>query len=121
MSFIAAAPPLLTSTIYVMPASGGEWIPITTGRQYDDKPRWSPDGRSLYYLSYRDGFWNLWMQRFDPDRGRAVGPAVQVTDFTSTDRMILHRSQLQTAITDSEFVVPLTESSGAVWALDLEP
>ena len=121
VSFIAAAPPLLTSTIYVMPASGGEWIPITTGRQYDDKPRWSPDGRSLYYLSYRDGFWNLWMQRFDPDRGRAVGPAVQVTDFTSTDRMILHRSQLQTAITDSEFVVPLTESSGAVWALDLEP
>jgi Tol biopolymer transport system component/DNA-binding winged helix-turn-helix (wHTH) protein len=83
--------------------------------------RWAPDGRSLYYLSYRDGFWNLWMQRFDPDRGRAVGPAVQVTDFTSTDRMILHRSQLQTAITDSEFVVPLTESSGAVWALDLEP
>lgn len=121
VSFIAAAPPLATSTIYAMPASGGTWIPITNGRQYDDKPRWAPDGRSVYYLSLRDGFWNLWRQAFDSDRGQPVGPPVQVTHFTSSDRMIVHRSQLQTAITDNEFVVPLTEASGAIWMLDLRP
>ena len=34
---------------------GGPWIPITDGASYDDKPRWSPDGRAIYYLSARDG------------------------------------------------------------------
>jgi len=107
--------------VVLLDAEKGTARPLEAPLEPSNVFAWSPDGSSLYYLSYRDGFWNLWMQRFDPDRGRAVGPAVQVTDFTSTDRMILHRSQLQTAITDSEFVVPLTESSGAVWALDLEP
>ena len=36
------------STLYVMPAGGGPWVPISDGNFWDDKPRWSPDGRVLY-------------------------------------------------------------------------
>jgi Tol biopolymer transport system component len=44
------------STIYVMSASGGPWIQITEGKHRDDKPRWSPDGEVIYFLSERAGF-----------------------------------------------------------------
>ena len=48
------------STIDVMPATGGKWVAVTDGTSYDDKPRWSPDGKVLYFLSARDGALNLW-------------------------------------------------------------
>ena len=32
------------------------WIAISDGETWDDKPRWSPDGNLLYFISERDGF-----------------------------------------------------------------
>ena len=61
----------LTSTIYAIPAAGGPWIRITDGKQWDDKPRWSPDGKTIYFLSDRRGFFNVWGVHFDPLKGRA--------------------------------------------------
>ena len=37
-----------TSTVYVIPTAGGAWQAMTDGAWFDDKPRWSPDGRILY-------------------------------------------------------------------------
>jgi len=48
------------STIYVLAAAGGPWIRITDGKHWDDKPRWSPDGKVIYFLSERSGFFNVW-------------------------------------------------------------
>jgi serine/threonine protein kinase len=43
-----------------VPASGpvtrNSWIPVTGEDEWSDKPRWSPDGTMLYFLSQRDGF-----------------------------------------------------------------
>ncbi|HEV8130450.1 MAG TPA: protein kinase, partial [Acidobacteriota bacterium] len=36
------------STIYVVPAPGGKWTRITEGKYWDDKGRWSPDGKTIY-------------------------------------------------------------------------
>ena len=45
------------SAVFVVPASGGgKWIRITDGRHWDDKPRWSPDGKTIYFLSRRGRF-----------------------------------------------------------------
>ena len=44
-----------TSTVYVIPTSGGAWRAITDGAWFDDKPRWGPDGRVLYFVSNRSG------------------------------------------------------------------
>src|SRR5205814_1594754 len=41
------------STIYVVPVSGGPWVRITEGQYWDDKPRWSPDGKAIYFVSNR--------------------------------------------------------------------
>jgi Tol biopolymer transport system component len=76
VSFIAAkAVEAGISTIYVIPAAGGEWRQITEGKYFDDKPRWEPSGRKLYFISNRTGFFNVWGIGFDPaGDGRGAFP-----------------------------------------------
>jgi Tol biopolymer transport system component/DNA-binding winged helix-turn-helix (wHTH) protein len=120
VSFIAAAD-LTRSTVFVSPAGGGAWIPITPDddRYFEDKPRWSPDGRTLYFLSNRNGFWNLWGRRFDPERGWASGAPFQVSRFDSSLQMVRENvADVQIAITSRRLILPVTQTSGAVWVLE---
>ena len=57
------------SRIMIVPAEGGEPRPITDGEAYDDKPHWARDGRTLYFLSDRQGFFNVWGRHIDPETG----------------------------------------------------
>ncbi|KAB8145066.1 S9 family peptidase [Chloroflexia bacterium SDU3-3] len=41
--------------IWAVPTSGGEPRPYTSGTRSDSSPTWSPDGRTLAFLSDRDG------------------------------------------------------------------
>ena len=43
------------TSIWIVPAQGGEPIQFTHGPKRDTAPRWSPDGRWLAFLSDRDG------------------------------------------------------------------
>src|SRR5260221_13362843 len=56
MSFVAVDVKGSTpARVYVAPVDGGPWIPISDGPSFDDKPRWAPDGRAVYFLSDRNG------------------------------------------------------------------
>ncbi len=53
----------LQSNLYIVktPSPPGlvpenQWIPVTTGENWDDKPHWSADGKTLYFISQRDGY-----------------------------------------------------------------
>ncbi len=61
------------SRIWLVKTSGGTALRLTAGPGRDDTPRWSPDGRSLAFLSDRDGSRQIWL--IDPDGGEAVKPA----------------------------------------------
>lgn len=120
VSFIAASD-MTRSTVFVTPAGGGPWVPLTAtdDRYFEDKPRWAPDGRTVYFLSNRSGFWNLWGQRFDAAAGRVVGRPFQVSRFDSSDRMVRRDvSNLQVGITRDRLILPVTHTSGAVWVLE---
>ncbi len=43
------------SRIWMVPAAGGDPLPMTAGDVGSWQPRWSPDGRYLAFLSARDG------------------------------------------------------------------
>ncbi len=102
-----------------MPASGGAQVAITDGRFFDDRPRWAPDGRTIYFLSNRTGFFNLWGRRFDPDAGMALGEPFEVTRFVGPAQTIPPRMiQLGVAITAHELVLPISDVSSNIWVLE---
>ena len=107
------------STVYVVSASGGEWIKLTEGRYWDDKPRWSPDGKAIYFVSNRTGFFNVWKVRFDPASGKPLDQPTRVTDFESTTQMIIPNIiQLEMALTSDRIILPMMETSGSIWVLE---
>jgi Tol biopolymer transport system component/DNA-binding winged helix-turn-helix (wHTH) protein len=120
ISFIAApAIEAGISTIYVVPASGGEWTRITEARYFDDKPRWSPDGRRLYFVSNRTGFFNVWGIGFDPATGQPRGEPFRVTNFESPARMILPDvATMEMALAADRIVLPIMEVTGGIWILE---
>src|SRR5207248_5247601 len=56
----------------------GKWIPITEAARLSDRPKWSGDGKAIFFVSTRDGFSCIWAQRFDPLGGRVVGSTFPV-------------------------------------------
>jgi len=48
-------PARLESKLYVTLTSGGRWIPVTEGTHWDDKTRWSSNGKMIYFVSKRSG------------------------------------------------------------------
>ncbi len=109
-----------SSVIRVMPASGGAWTQITEEKYWADKPRWSPDGKTIYFISNRvSGFLNVWGIRFDPIQGKPVGEQFQVTKFEGPGQMVLPLiNQAEIAVTENRLVLPIMEVSGSIWTLD---
>ncbi len=50
----------LMGDIYSIPITGGRATTLTTGIQYDVHPRFSPDGKSLVFISDKSGSDNIW-------------------------------------------------------------
>src|SRR5438105_6231215 len=51
--------------LYTLPIAGGKATRITGGMAWDCMPRWSPDGRTIAFISDRDGGDNLWLVNAD--------------------------------------------------------
>ncbi|MBK9316931.1 MAG: PD40 domain-containing protein [Acidobacteria bacterium] len=106
-----------TSTIYVVPASGGNWIRITEGKHWDDVPRWSPDGKTIYFVSNRTGFLNVWGIHFNSKTGKPVGDPFRVTVFGGPVQ--LHPIGISMiSVGANRLLVNLVESSGNIWVLE---
>jgi serine/threonine protein kinase len=107
------------STIYVMATAGGPWIRITDGKQWDDKPRWSPDSKVIYFLSRRSGFFNVWGVHFDLAKGKPVGDPFQVTTFDNPKLMVANGIQdVGLSLTQDRLAVTVAQISGSIWVLD---
>jgi hypothetical protein len=64
-----------------VPEGRWRWIPLTTGKYWDDKPQLSPDGNTLYFTSNRDGFNCIWAERLNPLTKYPVGQPFAVQHF----------------------------------------
>ena len=107
------------SAIYVSPASGRPWIRITDGNRWDDKPHWSPDGKMIYFISGRSGFFNVWGIRFDPANGKTVGDPFPVTAFDSPSEMVpKFIPTVALSLTQDRLVLTVAQVSGSIWVLD---
>jgi Tol biopolymer transport system component/DNA-binding winged helix-turn-helix (wHTH) protein len=108
-----------SSIIYVIAPAGGPWIPVTDGKYWDDKPRWSPDGKTIYFVSNRTGFLNVWKVRFEPASGNTLGQPVRVTDFENAAHMLMPNFiHMEIALTADRLILPMTDMSGGIWIIE---
>jgi Tol biopolymer transport system component len=109
----------MESAIYVTPATGGPLIRITEGKFWDDKPRWAPDGKTLYFLSREGGFYDVWGIRFDSVDGMAIGVRFRLTSFDSPSLMVPNDiGPDDLSLNQNKLVLNLSEASGSIWVLN---
>ncbi len=105
------------------PLPEAEWTELADRSQWVSSPRWSPDGRLLYYLSNRDDFLCVWAQALDPVSKRPAGEPIEV--------LHAHRSAMKlaggmkfafsVAIAERRLVVNACEMTGEVYTAMLGP
>jgi serine/threonine protein kinase len=69
--------------VWVQPMAGGPRVRVTTSESSDWNPAWSPDGRSLYFSSDRNGTMNIWRVEIDPSTGGPRGTPLPIAAPTS--------------------------------------
>jgi Tol biopolymer transport system component/imidazolonepropionase-like amidohydrolase len=70
----------LLGDLYTMPAAGGDATRIVGGLSFESQPTWSPDGKTLAFLSDRSGVENLWIANADGSNPRAVSKDQKTND-----------------------------------------
>jgi Tol biopolymer transport system component len=95
------------------------WTRILEDHVWPDKPHWSPDGRTLYFLSRgTDGYFNLWGVPIDPARGTQTGKPFQVTHFSSPDWHIdPNMGNAEIGLAGGSLVLPMQNVKGSIWLL----
>ena len=102
-----------------------QWISITEHKAISqDKPRWSPDGNLLYYLSEVDGFQCIWAQRLDPDSKRPVGQPLEISHWHSARRSLMN-VQIplfqELSVTADKLFFNVGETTGNIWMAEWKP
>ncbi len=97
--------------------SAGPGSPLSTLCQ---RPRWAPDGRTLYFISQRPAwYFNLWAVRFDPERGTPIDEPYALTHFDSPSLVIspdIARSEMD--VSSRHAVLTMKTVRGSIWMLD---
>jgi len=104
------------------PIAPEEWIEIAGRDTWVGAPRWSPDGRTLYYLSDRDDFICLWAQSLDPDTREPVGDPFSIAHAhtSSMSMMPMNRSMWNLEVGRGRLVFNAGEMTGDVYTAMLE-
>jgi eukaryotic-like serine/threonine-protein kinase len=94
------------------------WIRVTGGQSVDEESAWSADGRTLYYVTQRDGFRCIYAAGFDPSTKVVTAP-VAVLHMHDSRRRILptDRNPSRLDFAAGRLVFPVEEIEANIWSL----
>jgi dipeptidyl aminopeptidase/acylaminoacyl peptidase len=76
IAYVVSTPDLdankMVSHIWRVPIAGGEPQQLTRGNSSDSRPRWSPDSKSIAFISSRDGTSQVWILPADGGEARQL-------------------------------------------------
>jgi hypothetical protein len=104
----------------VMPADGPSaqgWTRLAADHDWPDKPRWAPDGRTLYFLSRKGtGDFNVWS--ISMDASTATGEPLQVTRFSSPALKIdPNMAVSEMDVRGRRLMLVMAGATGNIWVL----
>jgi Tol biopolymer transport system component/DNA-binding winged helix-turn-helix (wHTH) protein len=122
VAFVAAmigGPPQLSMGILRLTDGATGWTRVAADHLWADKPRWAPDGRTLYFISPKPlGYYNLWGVRMDPARGTTTSDPFQITQFNSSALMIdPNMTTSDIALAPGRLAVTMARITGSIWML----
>jgi tricorn protease-like protein len=116
-----------TVSITILPfadadASPDDWIHVAGGDSWVGAPRWSADGRILYYLSARDDFICVWGQHLDSKTKAPIGKPFPVVHLhaASMNMMAMARFMWNLEVGADRLVFNAGEMSGDVYTAILD-
>ena len=95
------------------PVPESAWIMIAQ-LDPEDWADWSPDGKTLYFPSGRDGHNCLWGQRLEASSHRPVGEAFAVQHFHGR---VSYRSSNGWSAAGGRIAMVLVEETGNIWMM----
>ncbi len=72
-----------TPHVWIVALAGGEAVQLTSGQAGEDRPRFSPDGKRLAYVSAVDGSSQIWTVEFDAATGKLAGEPKKITNIST--------------------------------------
>ena len=104
-----------------IPPKETNWIKVSSDPYWNDKPRWSPDGNRIYFVSDRDGFACIWSQPVDLETKRSVGQPLPLYHIHEVRRSILNvgYGRMDIAVAPDKIVLNLAEMTGNIWMTQL--
>jgi Tol biopolymer transport system component/predicted Ser/Thr protein kinase len=103
------------------PVPPGAWIPVAGGDEWLGAPRWSANGRLLYYLSDRDDFICVWARALDPTTLEPTGEPFAIAHAHETEKKMLTamRSMWSLSVGADRLVFNAARASGNVYTAQL--
>jgi Tol biopolymer transport system component len=105
------------------PVPPEQWVEVAGQDEWVGAPRWSPDGRLLYYLSDRDDFTCVWARRLDPATRQPVGEPLAVAHAhdSSMKMLMVQRGIWSLAVGEDRLVFNAAAATGDVYTAMLPP
>ncbi|GAC1683582.1 MAG: amidohydrolase family protein [Gemmatimonadaceae bacterium] len=105
----------LLGHLYSIPVAGGKATRLTEGMSFNGQPRYSPDGKSIVFVSDRSGSENLWLADADGKHPRALttgDKAQYISPAWTPDGSAVVVSKNATGVTGSTYDLVLVHRDG---------